>query len=224
MAHQNPIRIRAIPATVAFRPTPCTWSQEADRQFRIQRGANLATTSTGLASDSTNSLADAWKLRSAFLNLKSDQEFLDLLNQTGLFFRLGTYDSEQAWSVERFRLWQRTLKVLLTRRPTTWSKRLELVEPDSGPIQSVLWLHGDFTLEFRWQEERVAVFVATETLTAMLASIYIDHLRGAKFRICVRPDCARAFECTSKHRRRYCSTYCAHLESLRRLRARRGMK
>ena len=37
-----------------------------------------------------------------------------------------------------------------------------------------------------------------------------------KTKVCARPDCGKEFPVTSKHKRRYCTQYCGHLESIRR--------
>jgi hypothetical protein len=43
-----------------------------------------------------------------------------------------------------------------------------------------------------------------------------DVLQRTEFRVCARPDCAVPFAVKTKHNRRYCTQYCAHLESVRR--------
>jgi hypothetical protein len=49
-------------------------------------------------------------------------------------------------------------------------------------------------------------------------SVTLDFLRGIKFDICKRPDCAMPFERAHKGKI-YCSQYCGHLVSLRKKRA-----
>lgn len=50
---------------------------------------------------------------------------------------------------------------------------------------------------------------------SMMASIQFKLIQGAIFRICARRDCRLPFEVTSRHTRRFCSQYCAHITSLR---------
>lgn len=50
---------------------------------------------------------------------------------------------------------------------------------------------------------------------SMLATIQFKLLQGAIFRTCARKDCRLPFEVTSRHTRRFCSQYCAHITSLR---------
>jgi hypothetical protein len=76
-------------------------------------------------------------------------------------------------------------------------------------------------VEFHLKERQRAVrFVARNTTYAMLLSIFLDRLKGARFLLCARHDCGRLFQVTSAHRRKFCSQYCGHFESLRRLRER----
>ena len=53
---------------------------------------------------------------------------------------------------------------------------------------------------------------------ALFATVTIDHLSGTKYQACARPDCGMPFALESKHRRLYCTQYCAHLESVRKSR------
>ncbi len=62
-----------------------------------------------------------------------------------------------------------------------------------------------------------------ETITGremMTATVQLDLLRGGKFQICQRPDCAIPFATSTSHPRKYCSWYCGHIESVRRGRKR----
>jgi hypothetical protein len=73
-----------------------------------------------------------------------------------------------------------------------------------------------FNIEFVWQRKlHSGVIRVRDVLTAILATIHIDHLRGARFGFCHRHDCRKPFEIISKHKRKYCSQYCAPLSSMR---------
>ncbi len=65
-----------------------------------------------------------------------------------------------------------------------------------------------------------AVIETTNAISAILTTIELDHLRGAKVGSCARADCPAFFEITSSHKRKYCTQYCAHLASQRRTRKR----
>src|SRR6202035_3927715 len=204
-----------IPATVSFRPTPCTWTLGEDGRFRTDPNkSGLRSGDHPSIVDSTSiSFPDAWTVRSRFLGLRDEGDFLRYLNETGLFLRAEIYGSDQSWRLEDFRVWQRTLTDFLRRRPPVWKKRLDFVEQNGEQVMRTVHLHTGYPIEFQWGQGRPSVFVATVTLSAILATVYIDHLRGAKFRLCDRPDCRTLYEIESEHERRYCRKYCAHLES-----------
>lgn len=50
---------------------------------------------------------------------------------------------------------------------------------------------------------------------AMRASVFLDRLDGFTWRRCAREDCGKIFKLESKRARIYCSTDCAHLQSVR---------
>lgn len=63
------------------------------------------------------------------------------------------------------------------------------------------------------------------TFPSILATIQFKLAQGARFRTCARKDCRLSFEVTSRHTRRFCTQYCAHITSLRqRRRAERKAK
>lgn len=58
----------------------------------------------------------------------------------------------------------------------------------------------------------------SHTFSSVLATIQFKLVQGAKFRTCARKDCGLPFELTSRHARRFCTQYCAHITALRRRR------
>lgn len=50
---------------------------------------------------------------------------------------------------------------------------------------------------------------------SILATVQFKLVQGATFRTCARTDCRLPFEITSRHTRRFCTQYCAHITSLR---------
>jgi hypothetical protein len=68
------------------------------------------------------------------------------------------------------------------------------------------------------------VLKARNCQSAILNTIVIDLLRKVKFHLCARPDCQAPFAIASRHRRDYCSQYCAHLQSVRRQRSANAKK
>ena len=57
--------------------------------------------------------------------------------------------------------------------------------------------------------------LVSRTYRSILATVQFKLAQGAKFRICARKDCRLPFEITSRHTRRFCTQYCAHITSLR---------
>jgi len=76
-----------------------------------------------------------------------------------------------------------------------------------------------FSLAFDWGKAVPKPTITTVCFwSAVLLSLQIDHATGATFRSCARPDCGIPYPLTNRHKRKYCSQYCGHLESLRRQR------
>jgi hypothetical protein len=219
MIHKLKPQIIEIPATIAFQPTPCTWLLGEGAQFLVHQTESSGHPKPRSAAldSATVEFSDVWSVRSTFLTLRHEDDFLAFLNQTGYFFREGTYASDQPLRLSDFAMWQRVFTGFLLRRPLVWEKRLDLVEPNGAEIMRAVRLHRSFNVAL--EDGREALFVARNTFSAILASIYIDHLRRAKFRLCARPDCRKPYEIESHHLRRYCTQYCASFQSLRRKRA-----
>ena len=163
---------------------------------------------------------NALDLRQQFLSIERDdaRALLDFLNRTG------SWDGRTKYGLYEFWGDQNTIRRLLTRNPPPghWFEVENFFEN---------FLHELTLNHVVWQGKRlVASYSLTETREALLLSAWLDFARGAKFRYCARPDCPKhrkntvPYELTSRHRRRYCSQYCAHLESKRRVRAKAKKK
>ena len=172
---------------------------------------------------------DAWKVREDFLSLKSEADFLGFLNRVGRF-SAGMAPDSGLWDLKDLKGWQQVFREFLKCSPAMWPNYFVTLETASpGFNASLIAMEVKVCLETRlhirlsW-ERRSAVIRVLEAVSAILVTIYIDHLRGLRFRFCARRDCRRPFEITSRHKRKYCQQYCAHLESLRRMRNRRRRK
>lgn len=97
---------------------------------------------------------------------------------------------------------QDVIRWALTNTASAWFRTSFFALPLHGPIPDF----PHFVIE------------AKNCYDSLFASVTIDHLRGAEFRVCARPDCGNLFKLTSKHRKLYCDTPCAHLESVRKQR------
>jgi hypothetical protein len=174
---------------------------------------------------SQRAFIDAWALRDEFLSLKSVADFLGFLNKVGRFS--GGVAMNGDWELSDLKGWQQVFRELLKCSPGRWEEylaRLRTTTPGfNGRLITIdvpVSMKTHFQLHLSWQR-RSGVIGVSDAVSAILASIYIDHLRGLHFRFCARPDCRRPFEITSRHKKKYCEQYCGHLESLRRMRKRR---
>ena len=172
---------------------------------------------------------DAWKVREDFLSLKGEADFLGFLNRVG-GFSAGMAPDSGLWDLNDLKGWQRVFRGFLKCSPAMWPNYLVALETASPGFNArLIAMEVDLCFKTRlriwlsWQR-RSAVIRVAEAVSAILVTIYIDHLRGLRFRFCARRDCRRPFEITSRHKRKYCQQYCAHLESLRRMRNRRRRK
>ena len=171
---------------------------------------------------------DAWEVREEFLGLKSEADFLGFLNKVGRFS--GGAAGSGYWDLNDFRGWQQVFREFLKCSPAMWHNYL-LKLTTVAPGFNVRLIHMEvgvsmkagLHLRLSW-ERRCALIWVLDAVSAILVSIYIDHLRGVKFRFCARRDCRHPFEVTSRHKRKYCQQYCAHLESVRRMRNRQRRK
>ena len=64
------------------------------------------------------------------------------------------------------------------------------------------------------KQRLIAHVTAATALDAILATIYIDKLRGIETKVCALDGCDETFEVKSKHRQKYCSNYHAHFASV----------
>lgn len=213
--------ILGIPVAVVFRTSPCIWEIEPEKRRRAKVGRKACPAGRFIEHDKDfleEEYLDAWKVRNQFFGLKSEEQFLSFLNRTGYFsLQVG----KGLWGYQEFLQWQSLLREFLKRRPPTWGKWLDGLSHRKELYVTAVRIHVDFKVQFHWKgKQHTALILAKDTLTAMLATVYIDHLRGARFRFCARPDCRKPYEVTTRHKRKYCRMYCGHLESLRRSRAR----
>lgn len=223
MAQPKLERILQIPVSVAFRPAPSRWRESPNARVHL----HTVQTAGGVQAHDYSPMPDAeaildvWRIRERFFTLSTEEESRAFLNETGPFSEALSEDRYWVPGWADVRLWQRIFKEFLIRRPDTWEKWLNSSGVSQEAVQQTLKDVREMRVAFRWNgHKRIASFLASDTLTAMLASVVIDHLRGAHFKLCARPDCRKVYEQTSRHRRNYCSQYCAHFQSLRRMRAR----
>ncbi len=215
-----------VPIVVVFRATPCVWEVRRTPSKKLGQGPGTHSRPRFFArrAGSSGQLYEAWDVRQAFLELRTEEDFLHFLNQYGRFSPKADYAG--LWELRDLRGWQQVFRDLMTHSPATWKEYLEKLtteKPEFNARRISLALNDPrrFTIQFFWKgSARAAILHTQNVVMAIFATIHIDHLAGTKFRMCARPDCSKFFEITSKHKRKYCSQYCGHFESLRRTRKR----
>ena len=132
-------------------------------------------------------------------------------------------DKRGIWGTDAFLSWQKVFRQFLRRSPEDWDhymQRLSVPGFDTRLIMRALNEASEFRVQFRWRSRKhAAALMARDVVTAIFATIYIDRLQGAKYGFCARPDCNKPFKIKSRHKRIYCNMYCAHVQGVRRLRA-----
>ena len=194
-----------LPATVIFRPTPCQWRLTAPVE-----DAGLAVYARRYSSAEEKYL-NPWSVRAAFLELGTLSELTRFLNKTGFFNR---FEDEFRDLVE----WQELVRALITKNPQDWPLLSERF--DKRKVRRVLQ-EDRADCSFTWKVGKPCARLWTSsTLRAIVVSIQVDRLRGARFRFCMKRDCGKPYEVTTAHARLYCSQECAHHASVRRNRER----
>ena len=115
-----------------------------------------------------------------------------------------------------FRQWRELLRAAMKVRINHWHS-LER----RFPLRKVSLLKEPFPVRVEWRNAiPVGVTVTHNALQAIISSIQIDMLAGARFRYCARKRCGRVFELKSRHDRIYCGYACAHSVAVEKSRAR----
>jgi hypothetical protein len=220
MSHLGNSIVSGVPASVLFRTTPCEWTLARNRSIAVVRDGKVVHPEKFVlkkGDPTRGKIVDSRTVLEEFLLDKTKQEWLDFLNSYGCFG--AKLPGASLWGYEEFQSWQVVFKELIQRHPSTWKGWFESVPTTTKLIRWALKRHTEFLTEFRWRgNEHSLVIKANDILTAVIATVYLDHLRGANYKFCALSDCRKPFELTSKHDRIYCSQRCAHLQTVRKQR------
>jgi hypothetical protein len=186
---------------------------------------------------------EAFSTRDTFLEIRTPGEALEFLRISGLFRGIDEDKRHERLSWANFQRWQGIVRILLRegvlpRREVRSTPKAVWVEyaipenlrPALNDVSVVErgWLSGfpdQLVIRFRENqspEKRRTLYaeiMVGSTLEAILATAYVDELRGVNYQVCALPDCPRIYEVRSKHQREFCSQACAHKASVRRRRA-----
>jgi len=81
-----------------------------------------------------------------------------------------------------------------------------------------------FPLSMELGKAATGVIPLDDAFRMLLATIFIDVARGIRFKVCARKDCQKPFPLESKHHRKFCCWYCAHITTVRRNRPSKGRR
>jgi hypothetical protein len=196
-----------IPVSVRVRKKPVTWTLGDWYGRSTVNGFHDQELKT------TNDFLDGWAIRDRFLSLyRTESDLLKFLHWVGAFLPVplqAEYEISAIWKCQDF------FRNVLLDKDVNWRAawggqfrsfaRFATLEEGCPSMQFVLG-----------SRKPMAVLEPLCGLYAIKATLDLDLLRGAEFRWCVRPDCpTKIFRVTSRHKRKYCSYRCAHLQSIR---------
>jgi hypothetical protein len=140
---------------------------------------------------------DPWQMRKEFLRLRPDRKsVLEFLT------KWGNWNSEEVVQLDEIISFQERVRETLTLDSGGWLGNEFLCLYPADPVSQIP------ALTIRTDECQRAIHM----------TVTIDMIRNTKFKICARPDCSEIFQVKSKHKQKYHSQYCGHLESMRRTR------
>lgn len=73
----------------------------------------------------------------------------------------------------------------------------------------------EFPLRLELTNVASGALTLTDAYHALLATVFFDVARGIPFKTCERKDCGQPFPLESKHEKKFCSWYCAHITTVR---------
>ena len=150
-------------------------------------------------------MADAWKLRTDFLECPAD-EWKGFLEKTG-------YVVDRS-SQNDFAECQSLVRTALVTPPKQWYSLRKSFDPEKVSL-----LLSPLAIRFDWSGDVPTATLGKSAAYGMIiASIQLDALEGAKFRLCERHDCNAAPFRVGNRRKQFCSYECAHLAAVRRSR------
>jgi hypothetical protein len=107
------------------------------------------------------------------------------------------------------------LDALLTRDPWGGGSRRGTSDQEIRAALQDWYLWQPLPMEMVFQQPPSVVVRCKDIQDAVRASVFLDRLDGSPWRRCAREDCGKVFKLESKRARMYCSTDCAHLQSVR---------
>ena|SRR5215469_3649823 len=138
---------------------------------------------------------DAWQMRDDFLRVESS-----VASAITFLEKWGRWSAGRWVALKEILSMQAAVRKALISSPGKWF---------TMPFSALgLWRkRPEYPFFMLWTDE---------CSTAISMTVTIDLLQRIPFKRCARRDCGHPFAIRSKHKRKYCSQYCGHLESVRR--------
>jgi len=232
MSHNRGTQLVNVPIRFRTYSYALDWEIIRKNEGTVFEGSRL---SPLFAAHKAEKLGDGWELIRRFLSLDGDDDeaILKFLMAYGQFL------SPMAEPIE---VPDVILPVVIGRLSDTPKPRIEprkqilerIPKQAFATVQHYLrrmLLAADPTLPTPWETVQQYSIRFTRTRTgsqaevivpgvfpSMLATVQFKLAQGATFKACARKDCRLPFEVSSRHKRRFCTQYCAHITSLRKRR------
>lgn len=210
-----------IPIRFRFIRVPVVWDIRSVKAQRNHKERQLAFPK--LLEEGKPAELNGWSCRDEFFKIPigDDTKLLNFLTNVGVFSNLeilGHWSDEVAEHcrsghpvpIDLRGLWKfrEGLRHSLMNR--------EAFKRDSADM--------DFPLSFELGSVASGLVTTTDAYHMLLATVFADVTRGIRFKTCKREDCQTPFPLTSKHVKTFCSQYCGHLVSQRKIRAAKQRK
>lgn len=95
------------------------------------------------------------------------------------------------------------------------NSRMESGDAQTRAAIEDYYLWQPLPMEMVFQQPPAVIVRCKDIQEAMRTSVFLDRLDGFPWRRCAREDCGKVYKLESKRARMYCSTDCAHLQSVR---------
>lgn len=195
-----------IPTEAILEPTHCHWSKTGSRLIEFDADPGLSAGSI-----------DPDELLQWFLTAETEPDLLRCLGAGGRFW----LKAPLGWDVTEIREWQAVFHELLGMTGAATPDYIARMSKSFPKFAKQLSETLDITVDVLMTGEPGAILlIARDIFTALLLTVYLNHLQRANFDFCTRPGCGKPFRITSSHKRFYCSPECAKHASVQRLRQR----
>jgi hypothetical protein len=184
---------------------------------------------------------DAWKCRAEFFALRrgDSEALLKFLTKMGVWLEMkggleGHWSDEVTQHIREGHpvpidvagLWgfREGLKAALVNRKAFTKTYAPVLKPPQTGLQLLQQSGIEFPLSFELTDFASGVVTLTDAYHTLLATVFFDVASGLRFRVCQRADCGQLFSVRTRHEKKFCCWYCAHITTVRRNRPHKGKR